>query len=109
MNFNVSRALSCKSLISNKSCFSETLRFILDETKFTKNELLSIFLIAKEASEGIFGLCLMICKANSFIESIMALNSESADSGIISGTPSIKAFIYGSIEVIFSIVNLFFP
>ena len=50
-----------------------------------------MFLIAKEASEGMFGLCLMICNASSLIDSIIALNSESAKSGMISGTLSITA------------------
>jgi hypothetical protein len=33
---------------------------MLEDTKLIKNELLSIFLIAKEASLGIVGLCFMI-------------------------------------------------
>ena len=42
---------------------------------FFKNESLSIFLIANDASDGIVGLCLIILRDNSLIESIAALNS----------------------------------
>ena len=76
MNFRVSMALFFRSLISKSFCLSETGKFILDETKFTKNELLSIFFIAKEASEGIFGFLLIISKERSLMDSIIALNSE---------------------------------
>ena len=48
---------------------------MFDDTKLIKNELLSIFFIAKEASLGMFGLSFIISKANSLIESIIAENS----------------------------------
>jgi hypothetical protein len=68
-------ARSCKSLIDNKFCFSATETAIFDETKLIRNELLSIFLIANDASDGIVGLCFIILRDNSLIESIAALNS----------------------------------
>ena len=57
---------------------------MLDATKFTRNESLSIFLIAKEASEGMFGDSLIICSATSFTLSTKALNSLSPFSGFVS-------------------------
>jgi len=54
-----------------------TERFKLEETKLTKNDLLSIFLIAKVASVGKLGLSCIILTANSFKDSIIALNSVS--------------------------------
>ncbi len=56
---------------------------MLEATKFTKKESLSIFLIAKEASEGIFGDSLIICKATSFTLSTKALNSLSPLAGFV--------------------------
>jgi hypothetical protein len=40
-----------------------------------RKELLSIFFIANDASDGIFGFLLMISRARSLIESIVAVNS----------------------------------
>ena len=37
-----------------------------------RNELLSMFLIAKDASDGMFGLCFIISKDKSLIDSIAA-------------------------------------
>jgi hypothetical protein len=65
-----------------------------------------MFFIAKDASEGIFGLCFIICNAKSLIESIIALNSLSVLSGIISGTPCIIAFKYGLSDITFSTTNI---
>src|SRR5690606_11091663 len=95
MNFNVAKALSLRSLISNKDCFSLTVKFMLEDTKFIKNELLSIFLMANEASLGMFGLSLLICKAKSFIGSIMASCSLLFLLGLVSGTSRMVAFISG--------------
>jgi hypothetical protein len=53
--------------------------------KLIKKALLSIFFIAKLASEGIFGLSFIIRSDNSFIESIIALNSSFSTSGFSSG------------------------
>ena len=64
---------------------------MLEDTKFTKNESLSIFLIAKLASEGIFGLSFIISKDNSLIESIIALNSSFSFAGLASGISDIVA------------------
>ena len=83
--FNVFKALFCKSFISSKACFSLTGRFKLDDTKFIKKDLLSMFLIANEASEGIFGFLLIISSDKSFIESIVALNFELVFPGFSSG------------------------
>ena len=60
MKRNVSNARSFRSLISNNFCLSLTVTLRLDETKFIRNEELSIFLIANAASEGILGLFLII-------------------------------------------------
>ena len=68
---------------------------MFDDTKFTKNELLSIFFIAKEASLGIFGLSLIISSAKSLIESIIAENSLFFTAGLASGKSLIVAFMYG--------------
>ena len=92
MYFKVVNARSFKSFISNKSCFSVTERFILEETKLIRNELLSIFLIAKVASVGMFGLSVIICIANSLTESIIAENSLSFLAGRASLTSLIVAF-----------------
>ena len=48
---------------------------MFEDTKLTKNELLSIFLMANVASVGIFGLSLIISKDKSLMESIIAANS----------------------------------
>ena len=69
---------------------------MLEETKLIKNGLLSMFLIAKVASVGIFGLSLIIWIAKSLIDSTIALNSTSLLSGRSSGTSLIVAFKYGS-------------
>ncbi len=74
-----------------------------------KNDWLSIFFIANVASEGIFGLSLMICIANSFTESKIAVNSESFSSGRSSVTSLIVAVMYGSSETTSSISKRFFP
>jgi hypothetical protein len=63
----------------------------LEETKLIRKELLSIFLMAKLASVGIFGLCLIISRERSLIESIMALNSSLLESGFSSGRSEIVA------------------
>ncbi len=102
-------ALFFRLLISKSFCLSETGKFMLDETKFIKNELLSIFFIAKEASEGIFGFLLIISKERSLIDSIIALNSELSRPGLTSGTSLMFAVIYGFLDIILSISNLFFP
>ena len=44
-----------------------------------------MFFIAKDASEGIFGFLLIISRDKSFIESIIALNSELSFPGFSSG------------------------
>src|SRR5690606_21377822 len=95
MNFNVAKALSLRSLISNKDCFSLTVKFMLEETKVIKNELLSIFLMTNEASLRMFVLSLIICKDKSFIDSIMASNPMLYLLGLVSGTSRMVAFIYG--------------
>jgi len=64
---------------------------MFEETKLIKNGLLSIFFMAKVASEGIFGLSFMISIANSLIESTMVLNSSSFASGRFSTTSLIVA------------------
>ena len=64
---------------------------MLDDTKFIKNEGLSILEIANEASLGIFGLCFIILSANSLIESTIAENSSFSFSGLASGTSLIVA------------------
>ena len=64
---------------------------MLEDTKLIKKEGLSMFFIAKEASDGIFGLPLIICKAKSFIDSIIAPNSAFFNSGLTSGTSSTEA------------------
>ena len=55
MNFKHIKALSFKLVSDNISCLSLTERFMLEETKFIKKELLLIFFIANDASDGIFG------------------------------------------------------
>ena len=65
----------------------------MDETKLTKNDLLSIFLIAKVASLGKLGLSWIILTANSLSESIIALNSVSFFLGRFSGTSFTVAVI----------------
>ena len=64
---------------------------MFEETKLIKNGLLSIFLIAKVASEGIFGLSFMISMAKSFIDSIIVENSSSFFFGRTSFTSFILA------------------
>ena len=59
------------------------LRF--DETKLIRKELLSIFLIANDASDGIFGFLFIISRARSLIESMVAVNSEFVVPGFVSG------------------------
>ena len=89
--------------------FSSTLKFMLEHTKLTKNESLWIFLIANDASLGIFGFSSIILRAISLIDSIVAPNSLLFFSGFNSGISLIFAVIYGSSETICSIENLFFP
>ena len=88
----VSKALSLSTFIANRLCFSFTERFILEETKLIRNDWLSIFFIAKVASDGIFGLSLIIVIAKSLIESTIAENSVSCLLGLFSSTSFIKAF-----------------
>ena len=82
---------------------------MLEHTKLTKNESLWIFLIANDASLGIFGFSSIILRAISLIDSIVAPNSLLFFSGFNSGISLIFAVIYGSSETICSIENLFFP
>jgi len=65
---------------------------MLDDTKLIKKELLSIFLIAKDASLGIFGLSFIISSASSFIDSIIAENSLFFTAGFASEISRIVAF-----------------
>ena len=74
-----------------------------------RNELLSMFLIAKDASDGMFGLCFIISKDKSLIDSIAATNSTSSFLGMNSSTLFILAVIYGFSETNSVISNLFFP
>ncbi len=69
----------------------------------TRNELLSIFFIAKLASEGMFGLSLIISKDKSFIDSIIALNSSLSLAGLASAISDIVAVKYGDSDTTFSI------
>ena len=69
MKRSVSSALSFKLLIESNPCLSATDKFILEETKLIRKGELSIFLIAKVASVGIFGLSLIISIAKSLIDS----------------------------------------
>ena len=82
---------------------------MLDETKLIKNELLSIFFIAKDASDGIFGFRFIISNESSLIESTISLNSELSSPGLTSEISLIFAVIYGFSEIILSISNLFLP
>ena len=82
---------------------------MLEDTKLTRNELLSMFLIANEASEGIFGLSLIISNDNSLIDSIMALNSSLSGAGLASGISDIVAVKYGFSVMILLISKRFFP
>ena len=59
--------------------------FKFEHTKLIRKVLLSIFLIAKEASDGMFGFLLIISSASSLIESIAAINSLSFLPGLSSG------------------------
>ena len=81
----MSNALFCKLFICNKDCFSLTGKFKFEATKFIRKELLSIFFIANEASDGMFGFLFMISKDKSLIESIIELNSEFYLPGFSSG------------------------
>ena len=68
-----------------------------------------MFFIAKDASEGILGFSLIIFRAKSFIESIVAINFLSVESGLDSGISFIVAVKYGSSEIMSFSSNLFFP
>ena len=103
------RALFCKLSICKILYFSPTEIFILEDTKFTRKELLWIFLIANDASVGIFGLSLIIFNAKSLIESIVALNFLSSFSGFNSINSLTEANIKGSSEIKFLILKRFFP
>jgi hypothetical protein len=65
---------------------------MLDDTKFTKKLLDSIFLIAKLASLGMLGLSLIISKESSLIFSIIALNSSFSAAGRASSKAFVVAF-----------------
>ena len=93
MKRNVSIARSLRSLISSSFCLSSTVTLRLDETKLIRKEELSMFFIAKAASEGILGLLFIICKDFSLIESIITLNSSFSKAGFASGTSFIVAVI----------------
>ena len=64
---------------------------MLDDTKLIKNGLLSMFFMAKVASEGIFGLSFIISIDISLIDSIIVANSSSFFFGRISFTSLIFA------------------
>ena len=64
---------------------------MFEPTKFTKKVGLSMVLIAKLASDGIFGLFFMIRIETSFIESMIALYSSSSSMGRASFNSSIFA------------------
>ena len=66
---------------------------MFEDTKFIKKELLSMFLMANEASLGIFGLCFMISKDKSLIDSMAALNASLWPCGATSATALILAVI----------------
>ena len=65
----------------------------------TRKELLSIFLIAKLASEGMFGLSFIISNDKSLIDSIIALNSLLSVAGFASAISEIVAVKYGFSEI----------
>mgnify|MGYP001090047733 CR=1 FL=1 len=67
--------------------------FRLELTKLIRKDELSMFLIAKAASEGILGLFLMIFNDFYFFESIIALNSSFSFAGLASGTSLMVAVI----------------
>ena len=107
--FKIAVARSFSSSISNTPCFSKTVAFILDDIKLMRNDVLSIFLIAKAASEGIFGFSCTILIERSLTASIVASNSLSFASGFTSGISFIIALMYGFSSTILSISKRFLP
>ena len=65
--------------------------------------------MAKEASLGIFGLCLIISRDKSLIDSMAAANSPSSFEGTTSSTFLIFAVKYGSSDTSSVISKRFFP
>ena len=88
-----------RSISSNNDCFFFTSAFMLEEMKLIKNVGLSMFLIANWASVGMLGESLIMFNANSFIESMMALNSLSFLGAFVSLKKRTSAFINGSLCV----------
>ena len=68
-----------------------------------------MFLIAKEASDGILGFSFIIFKATSLIASIVAVNLFDNFFGNLSIISTTVAWIYGSSLTTVLILNLFFP
>ena len=73
-NFRHFKALSSILILESKFCLSFNVIFIFEQTKFIKKAELCIFLIAKDASEGMLGFSLIIFRAISFMASIVAEN-----------------------------------
>ena len=109
MNWSVFRARSFRLPRASSSCFSATLRFRFEDTKLIKNDPLWMFWIAKEASEGRFGLILIILSASSFIPSTMASNSLLLGAGFFSFISLTEATINGFSWTMALSLNRFFP
>ena len=73
-----------RSISSKSNCFSSSPIFILEDTKFIAKDEFLIFLIAIDASLGIFGEASIIFNERSLTEETKAVNSLSLLSGLTS-------------------------